>query len=180
MPRLARVACAMFALLLTGCYVADDDDRNPIIPAASMAYPLQTGIMYECGELAIKCNKVDITRQTWGYQVRVLERGESVNGLEGVTNFKMRALQFEGGPPNIFLVQLVAADPAERKLALVGGKGDGDWVIFRPRCGSVSNHPFLKDLGRGNCAIRRAGLTDQRLFVLLMESYQTTSLRLPK
>ncbi len=69
-PRLAGFVCALFALLLAGCFVADDDDRNPIIPDASMAYPLQTGMMYECDKLGLQCRKVDITRQPWGYQMR--------------------------------------------------------------------------------------------------------------
>lgn len=180
-PRLAGAACALLALLLSGCFIAENDDRNPIIPAASMAFPLPTGMINECSTSGIACNKIAITRQSWGYQARVVERNADViGGLEEATDFKLRALQGAGIPPRTYLIQRVDADPRRRQLALLVGKDKGAWEILRPSCNvSISADDLIVDLGEGACMIARDGLTDARLFAILNAAIATATAAYP-
>lgn len=169
-------AFATASLLLAGCFSADDDDANPIIPAASIAYPLKTGMARECNRQSGNCNRVELVRRPeGGYILRRFET--NLLGLAVVKEvpFKLRRLQGTGIPAETFLVQLVDAYPEGRTITLLLREADGRWLQLAPTCDTAIAKDRLDEVniifedndGVQQCVLDREGLTDQRLFAAL-------------
>lgn len=166
-------------LLLAGCFMANNDDANPIIPAASIAYPLKTGAASECNRVSGECNRVEFVRRAeGGYILRRFET--NLLGLPVVKEvpFKLRRLQGAGIPTDTFLVQVVDSSPRHRNLAVLQRESNGRWLQLAPSCSTALNagkrgglvNVWVDDDGGSHCVVGRDGLTDQRLFTMLRDA----------
>lgn len=166
-------------LLLAGCFMADNDDANPIIPAASLAYPLKTGAASECGRVDGECNRIEFVRRAeGGYILRRFETNLLGQPVVKEVPFKLRRLQGTGIPADTYLVQLVAAAPGSRNLAVLQREPNGRWLQLAPSCSTALSAGKMgglvdvweDDEGGSHCVVGRNGLTDQRLFAILRDA----------
>jgi hypothetical protein len=174
--RFAASATALSVLLLTGCITVENDDADPIIPAASFAYPLKIGTARECDAKGANCGKVEfMRREGGGYVLRRFET--NLLGLAVVKDqpFKMRLLQGAGIPADTYLVQPIAKDPNDRNLTILTRQPAGRWLEFGPTCDKLIIGGYMDlvrrvwndEEGGQHCVLKREGLTDQRLYTTL-------------
>ena len=172
MARTALVACA---LMLSGCFVAENDDADPIIPAASLAYPLKTGAAEECEEGG-ECKRAEIARlPAGGYELRTWDGDGSSPTTQA---YRLRALKGPGIPANTFLAQSIKDNAEERTLGMMSRRSDGGWEQLSPQCENLRPDAFVDFMNDGwiatksdaldsmRCEIRRAGLTDARIYAI--------------
>ena len=171
------------SLLLAGCFMADDDNANPIIPAASIAYPLKTGSATECGRIDNACNRVEFVRRAeGGYILRRFETNLLDIPVVKEVPFKLRRLQGAGIPADTYLVQLIDQNPDSRDLAILQREANGRWLQLAPSCSTAILKGKMEavvevwenDDGWTHCVIGRNGLTDQRLFETLRDADEPT------
>lgn len=179
---LAHTAAAACALLLSGCFVAEDDDANPIIPDASTAYPLKVGAAQECEERGEEsdCKRAEIVRLgRGGYELRTWDADAGPDADPSKQSYRMRALKGKGIPADTYLVQSIKANADERTLGMMIRRPDGGWIQVSPQCEDLRPASFVAFMTDGwiqtespqlssmRCEIRRAGLTDERLYAIL-------------
>ncbi len=187
-----RVASLFTAIaLLGGCFLAEDDASNPIIPDASLAYPLKIGEGRECEEQedgALSCERASFERlPEGGYRITIYQEvTTSEDGQESgesgstTSQYRLRALQGEGVPADTYLVQAIAASDGERYLGLLKRSSRGGWAKISPNCDKLSPQTFVSFMNQGwlhtqegatldglTCYIVRDGLDDARLYEIL-------------
>jgi hypothetical protein len=172
--RAGLVACA---LLLQGCFVAENDDADPIIPADSIAYPLKTGPARECQDGG-ECKRAEIVRLAGGYELRTWNAGDGADAEPSVQSYRLRAMKGGGIPANTYLAQSIRDNAEERTLGLMARRSDGGWEQLSPQCESLRPDAFVAFINDGwlrtddeqldsmRCEIRRDGLTDDRLYTI--------------
>lgn len=173
----SHAAMALCAMLLSGCFVAENDDADPIIPAASLAYPLKTGPARECQEGG-ECKRAEIVRLAGGYELRTWNPGDGADAEPAVQSYRMRTLKGSGIPSGVYLVQSIKDSAEERTLGLMIRRADGGWEQVSPQCESLRPDAFVAFINDGwlrtdddqldsmRCEIRRNGLTDDRLYTI--------------
>lgn len=178
-----RTGALAAGLLLSGCFLAEDDSANPIIPAASIAYPLPLGAARECEGTGAdqKCNRAELRRRPGGgYEKLVWSKDE--DGREGEpesSSYKIRPLVGGAIPRNTYLVQQISGDEDARYLGLMTRQSDGGWLSTEPNCDNLGPADFVSFVNNRwissssdrvenmKCEVKRAGLTDARLFTIL-------------
>lgn len=177
--------------LLGGCFLAEDDDANPIIPDNALAYPLKFGDGRECEEQEdgeLSCQRASFERLAGGgysitvYQEVTTDEDGEQSGESGTTSseYKLRALRGSGVPADTYLVQTVSASERERFLGLLKRSSRGGWLKISPNCDKLSPEAFVRFMNQGwlhtdegatldslTCHIVRDGLDDARLYNIL-------------
>lgn len=187
---LAHTALAACALLLSGCFVAEDDDANPIIPVASEAYPLKVGAAKECeerGEDEESCKRAEIVRLgRGGYELQTWDADAAADAEPSRQSYRMRALKGKGIPADTYLVQSIKSNANERTLGMMIRRPDGAWIQVSPQCEDLRPASFVAFMTDGwiqtespqlssmRCEILRAGLTDERLYAILDSTKKPT------
>ena len=187
----SKLALAGIALTLGGCFTAENDEGNPIIPDAQLAYPLKPGDGRECAERSDgqDCSRATIARlPSGGYQFSTYSVDE--DGKEsGPSTEKFRLRPLRGGniPANTYLAQSIDNDPDQRFLGLLARRADGGWVKISPKCENLSPTGFVNFMTSGwittdsrkvsgmRCQVRRNGLDDARLYAILDEGEKDSS-----
>ena len=179
---LSKAALGACALLLSGCFVAENDAANPIIPDASLAYPLKVGAAKECSESADgqQCKRAQITRlPAGGYEFRTWDADAGPDDEPTTDTIRMRGLQGKGIPNDTYLVQQIQSLSDDGVLGLLVRRPDGAWVKVSPQCENLRPANFVafmndhwiqtgsEQLSSMKCEIRRDGLTDERLYQIL-------------
>lgn len=178
----SRAVLAACALSLSGCFVAENDDIDPIIPDATLAYPLKAGAAKECEEREddTVCKRVEISRLSGGgYELRTWDPQANPGDEPTRESYRLRALKGKGIPANAYLVQSVQSLSDDHVLGLMIRRPDGGWVKVSPQCDNLRPAAFVAFINDGwiltdndqlssmKCAIRREGLTDERIYQIL-------------
>lgn len=176
---------ALASLMLAGCFLAENDETDPIISADALAYPLELGKGQECeldeteGE---KCAPARFEKlEGGGYSVVVWsenEEGEVVQTPPG--QFRLRALVGASVPKGVYLAQSVDDNVEQRFLGLLVKRPEGGWSKIEPQCENLSAEAFVRFMTNGwlrtregttlknaTCYIQRDGLDDARLYAIL-------------
>lgn len=181
--RLAMAGIAAPAVLLAGCFTADNDDANPIIPAASMAYPLKPGVWRDCNHKGESCERAELLRREGGgYIRRVFKPRSKGDPIVHESAFRMRLLKGTGIPEETYLVQAIDDDPDQRNLTILSLQQDGGWFQLSPSCeeeltktaGAILRRVWTDEDDVLHCVLKREGLTDQRLHWLLNAAHDRT------
>lgn len=182
-----QLACmAATSLLVSGCFLAENDLEDPIIPDESLAYPIAFGAGQECSGVAggeQTCQEVKFEQaEEGGYLVTEWAVGENPGDELVPTTSKYRLRLLTGGniPPGTYLAQSGDAGIAERYLGLLMSDPEGGWVKVSPQCDHMGSRSFVRFITQGwittdegaalanmTCVITRAGLDDARLFAIL-------------
>ena len=192
-----RIAATLSLLgLLSGCFLADDDAANPIIPDGSLTYPIKFGDGRECeqkddGDLS--CERANFARlPDGGYSITVYkepdaseEGGEEGEPTPSESEYKLRALSGPGVPEKTYLVQTISTDEGNRYLGLLKPSPRGGWLKISPNCDKLPVDAFVNFMNQGwlrtkdgatlenlTCTIVREGLDDARLYSILNSSKQ--------
>lgn len=174
-----RAMAAGGAVLLSGCFVAENDEADPVIPEASIAYPLKTGPAKEC-EAGGKCKRAEIVRRPrGGYELRTWNPDDGADAAPATQAYRLRALKGDGIPAGTYLAQSIKDNPDERTLGMMVRRSDGGWEQLSPQCEKLRPETFVAFFNDGwittdsealdsmRCVIRRDGLTDARLYRIL-------------
>ena len=183
--RVGAVLLLASTTLLGGCFLAEDDDTNPIITNAQLAYPIKMGPGRQC----IPDSEKEACERTLseklpggGYRLSVWSFDEDgkENDEPGVNEYKLRLLKGPGIPAATFLVQSVHDNAEQRYLGLLRRRPEGGWVKVSPHCDKLSPTMFVDfmnnrwfhtgdhgQLSDVKCYIRRQGLDDLRLYTIL-------------
>jgi hypothetical protein len=171
--------------MLGGCFLAEGDDADPIIPTDRLAYPLKMGggqqCSYDSGEET--CERAQFEKlPEGGYRITtwsVDDDGEEA-GDGSSQEYKLRLLKGAGVPAATFLVQSVDASESQRFLGLLKRRLQGGWTKISPSCDKLNPAVFVEFMNSGwlrtgedatlngvICHIRRGGLDDARLYRIL-------------
>lgn len=174
--------------LLGGCFLAENDATDPIIPDSELAYPIAMGEGRQCevgSEEDMECARARFEQlDGGGYSITVWnenDEGEVVPTPSG--EFRLRALSGTGVPHGTYLAQRGDTSVDQRYLGLLTLRQDGGWNKVEPQCEQLTaeafvpfvNHRWLATeegttLENATCIIRREGLTDERLYSILSAS----------
>lgn len=191
---LSRLALAAFAsLLLGGCFLAENDESDPIIPDAALAYPMKVGPAKQCTESSDgepACSRALLEKRLGGgYSLTVWEKDSEGKEEKGSPKlYRLRKLEGPGVPNSTFLVQMVDDSPDNRYLGLLKRRDDGGWEQLEPQCKQlfatrfaefITNHWIFTSpeatLDDVTCTIARDGLTDGRLYAILDAPKKTST-----
>lgn len=170
--------------LLAGCFLAEDDEADPIIPAERLAYPLKMGGGQQCtyeGEDE-KCERARFEKlPAGGYRITTWSVDDDGKEGDGSPNdYKLRLLTGPRVPQATFLVQQVNDSESQRFLGLLKRRALGGWTKISPNCDRLRAGNFVEFMNNNwlrvgedstlngmTCHIRRAGLDDARLYRIL-------------
>lgn len=172
--------------MLGGCFLAEDDDANPIIPTERLAYPLKMGGGKQCTYDSDEetCARARFEKlPEGGYRITTWSLDDDGNeeGDGSAQDYKLRLLTGPGVPAATFLVvQSVDASESQRFLGLLKRRRLGGWTKISPNCDKLSPASFVEFMNNGwlrtaedatlngvTCHIRRNGLDDARLYTIL-------------
>lgn len=182
----ARTGVATLAsLMLAGCFLAENDEADPIISSDVLAYPLALGEGQQCemdeteGE---KCAPARFEQlDGGGYSISVWSEGENGEGSFAPSGqFKLRKLNGVGVPGDSYLAQSIDDSVEQRFLGLLVKRPEGGWSKIEPNCENLSTEAFVRFVNSGwlktpegttlknaTCYIQRDGLDDARLYAIL-------------
>ena len=170
--------------MLGGCFLAENDDADPIIPTERLAYPLKMGGGKQCTYVSGEetCERAQFAKlPDGGYRITTwsVDDGEE-EGDGSDQDYKLRLLKGAGVPAATFLVQSVDASESQRFLGLLKRRQQGGWAKISPNCDRLSPASFVEFMNNGwlrteedatlnglICHIRRDGLDDARLYRIL-------------
>jgi hypothetical protein len=179
------IGVAAMPAMLSACFLAENDEQDPIIPDSELAYPIAMGNGRECQlneEGEEECAPARFEKAGSGaYQLTVFTEGENGNPVPTDSGeFKLRRLQGEGIPEQTFLAQQVSRETDQRFLGLLVKRGEGGWLKIDPQCENLPVQAFVRfindrwlqtregeDLSDLVCFFRRDGLTDERIYTVL-------------
>ena len=185
------LVCIAGSAMLAGCFYVEDDETDPIIPDASMAYPLNTGEVQLCEEDPASSDDPDcagarIERSTsGGYDFVTL----GTDGEGETTKYRLRAVGGSGVPARTFLIQENEGDADARAVGLLKSRAAGGWIKTDPQCDKLVPEKFVEFINAGwirsdgdelvdmTCYIKREGLDDSRLYAIL-DSAGSDSMRI--
>ncbi|MCB2051849.1 MAG: hypothetical protein KDE63_10510 [Novosphingobium sp.] len=192
--RLRAIAFAWLATVaLGGCFLADNDEADPIVPDTALAYPLKEGRAQQCkveDDGQSKCEKAQIDRRedgghdlfTWS------SGGDGEQSTSSAKGYRLRKLSGEGVPADTYLAQAIAGDAGSRYLGLLRRVEKGGWEQLEPQCDTLPAQRFVEFMQQGwifttpdaklsdvTCYISRDGLTDARLYAILSAPKGTSS-----
>ena len=115
------IGVAALPAMLSACFLAEDDDQNPIIADSELAYPIALGDGRECKlteEGEEECEPARFEKADSGaYHLMVMTEGESGRTVPVDSGeFRLRQLQGTDIPDHSFLVQQVNSDADQRFL----------------------------------------------------------------
>jgi hypothetical protein len=189
--RIALAACG--TLLLGGCFLAENDESDPIIPDAALVYPMKVGPARQCTESSDGepvCSRALLEKRLGGgYSVTVWEKNSEGKEEKGSPKeYRLRRLEGQGVPNATFLVQLIADDVDSRFLGLLKRRADGGWEQLEPQCEQLVSTRFAEfitnrwiitkpdaTLDDVTCTIVRDGLTDGRFYAILDAPKKTST-----
>ena len=179
--------------LLGGCFLADNDEADPIVPDAALAYPLKEGRAQQCkveDGKEPKCEKALIERREGGgYDLLTWSSGgEKEEPSSSTKGYRLRMLSGSGVPVDAYLVQTIASDVSSRYLGLLRRAEGGGWEQLEPQCDTMTAQRFATFMHDGwiftkpdaklsdvTCYISRDGLTDARLYEILDSAKPTST-----
>lgn len=185
-PLFAAIALFGASSLLGGCFLAENDEADPLVPQASLAYPMAMGPGRECtlnDEGKPDCKRAEFARRAGGgYAITVWsEAGEGEEeGGSSTDEYRLRALSGPGVPAGTFLVQSASDSEDQRFLGLLKARDRGGWFKISPNCDKLPAPAFVRFMNMDwlrtdddatlnglTCHIRREGLDDARLYTIL-------------
>ena len=183
--RTGAVILLLSTSLLGGCFIAEGDEADPIIPDATLAYPMKMGAGKECTETTDQdptCNRALFEKlPDGGYSITIWTVDDDGSESEGEpSQYRLRLLKGAGVPAATFLVQEVSYEEAQRYLGLLRKRPEGGWLRISPNCDKLTPDAFVEFMTAGwlsteegttlngmTCAIVRSGLDDARLYQIL-------------
>lgn len=184
---------ALASAMLGGCFLADNDEADPIVPDAVLAYPLKEGRAQQCkieDGKEPKCEKALIERREGGgYDLLTWSSGgEKEEPSSSTKGYRLRELSGAGVPGDAYLVQTIASDVGSRYLGLLRRADGGGWEQLEPQCDTMTAQRFASFMHDGwiftkpdaklsdvTCYISRDGLTDARLYAILDAAEPTST-----
>ena len=188
LPRIRPFRYGMVLLcasLLGGCFLADQDDSDPIIPEAALAYPMKTGPARQCTESSDgeqTCSRALLEKRlSGGYSLTVWSKSEDGTEEESSPKqYRVRKLAGAGVPDGAYLVQAIDDSADSRFLGLLKLRADRGWEQLEPQCDQLLATRFAEFVTQGwiftkpdatlkdpTCYVSRDGLDDARLFTIL-------------
>lgn len=183
--RLPSVVLLFSTALLGGCFLADKDQEDPIVPAATLAYPMKFGDARQCENSSSDepdCKPARIERrQDGGYVLTVWSvNDDGSKGDPSSEGYKLRELKGAGVPQGTYLAQTADDDPDKRYLGLLKRREEGGWLRVQPQCDGLPAARFVAFMTSGwiftdpdaklddvTCYVSRDGLSDARLYEIL-------------
>lgn len=188
-----RMATALSLLgMLSGCFLADDDSANPIIPDGSLVQPLASGDAKLCDngtEPGEDCDRarIDVLDNGLSRIVTWANDGDDGSVQESSEDYRLRLLKGPGVPADTYLAQKEHSDDRQRFLGLLMRRDGGGWLRESPQCDDLVTDSFIKFVTEGwirtrdddslegiTCFIRRDGLTDTRIYEILSTASSDT------
>lgn len=186
-------ASLMAVMLLSGCFLAENDDADPIIPDAALTYPMPTGPARQCSEESSgkqSCVRALLEKRTGGgYSLAVWSKGkDDAEKPSSTKHYKLRSLKGTDVPQGSYLVQTIDNDANSRSLGLIIKRTDGGWEQIEPQCDQLQATRFVEFMTKGwittgpeaklkgvVCNIARKGLTDSRLHSILSSAQESSA-----